>query len=103
MAGAATTGLTGNPAFPAPMVDLKAVPSTAGRPECGFGRAGHGRTAETAEKNDKREALIDLLRKLKQSATVDVKPGAARVLRALPGLRRSKERHTHARIAGERV
>ena len=65
MAGAVITGLTGNPAFPAPTVDLKTVQAAANGLKAALAAQPHGGTAATAEKNNKREALITLLRKLK--------------------------------------
>jgi hypothetical protein len=65
MAGAVITGLTDNPAFPAPTVDLKAVQAAADGLNAALAAQVQGGTAATAEKNNKREALIVLLRKLK--------------------------------------
>ena len=65
MAGAVITGLTNNPAFPAPPVDLKAVQAATDDLNAALVAQAHGGTKETAEKNNKREALITLLRKLK--------------------------------------
>jgi hypothetical protein len=65
MAGAIVTGLTNNPAFPAPTVDLKAVEAAADGLNMALSAQPHGGTAATAEKNNKKEALIVLLRKLK--------------------------------------
>ena len=65
MAGAVITGLTGNPAFPAPTVDLKALQAAADGLNAALAAQAHGGTAATAEKNNKQEALIALLRKLK--------------------------------------
>jgi hypothetical protein len=65
MAGAVITGLTGNPAFPAPTVDLKAVQAAADDLNAALAAQAHGGTAATAEKNNKQETLIALLRKLK--------------------------------------
>ena len=65
MAGAVITGLTDNPAFPAPTVDLKAVQAAADGLNAALAEQPHGGTAATAEKNNKQEALITLLRKLK--------------------------------------
>jgi hypothetical protein len=63
--GAVITGLTDNPAFPAPTVDLKAVQAAADELNAALAAQAHGGTAATAEKNNKQEALIALLRKLK--------------------------------------
>jgi hypothetical protein len=65
MAGAVIAGLTGNPAFPAPTVDLKAVQAAADGLNEALAAQVHGGKAATAEKNNKQEALIALLRKLK--------------------------------------
>ncbi len=65
MAGAVINGLTGNPAFPAPTVDLKAVQAAADGLKAALVAQAQGGTAATAEKNNKQEALIVLLRKLK--------------------------------------
>jgi hypothetical protein len=65
MAGAVITGLTNNPAFPAPTVDLKAVQAAADDLNAALAAQTHGGSAATAEKNNKQEALIALLHKLK--------------------------------------
>lgn len=65
MAGAILTGLSGNPSFPAPTVDLKEVQGAVDGLSAALAAQAHGRTAETAEKNNRQEALIGLLRKLK--------------------------------------
>ena len=65
MAGAIITGLTNNPAFPAPTVDLKSVQAAADDLNAALAAQAHGGIAATAEKNNKQEALIVLLRKLK--------------------------------------
>jgi hypothetical protein len=65
MAGAIVTGLTDNPAFPAPTVDLKTVQAAAEELNMALAAQVHGGTAATAEKKNKQEALIPLLRKLK--------------------------------------
>ncbi len=65
-AGAVVTGLTGNAAFPAPTVDLKAVQSAADSLNEALAAQAHGGTAETAEKNIRKETLIELLRKVKR-------------------------------------
>ena len=64
-AGAVITGLTNNPAFPAPTVDLKAVQAAADELNTALAAQALGGTAATAEKNNKKEALITVLRKLK--------------------------------------
>jgi hypothetical protein len=65
MAGAVITGLTNNPAFPAPTVDLKAVQAAADDLNAALAVQTHEGTAATAEKNNKHEALITVLLKLK--------------------------------------
>jgi hypothetical protein len=65
MAGAIITGLTDNPAFPAPTVDLKIVQAAADDLNAALAAQVHGGTAATAEKKNKQEALIKILRKLK--------------------------------------
>ncbi len=65
-ARAVVTGLTGNAAFPAPTVDLKAVQSAADSLNEALVAQAHGGKAETAEKNIRKEALIELLRKVKR-------------------------------------
>jgi len=64
-AGAVITGLTNNPAFPAPTVDLNAVQAAADDLKAAAAAQVHGGTAATAEKKNKQEALIRILRKLK--------------------------------------
>jgi hypothetical protein len=63
MAGAVISGLTGNPAFPASTVDLKAVQAAADALKTALVAQAQGGTAATADKNNKQEALIVLLRK----------------------------------------
>jgi hypothetical protein len=65
MAGAIVNGLSNNPAFPAPTVDLKAVQAAADELNAALAAQVHGGTAATAEKKNKQEALISILRKLK--------------------------------------
>jgi hypothetical protein len=65
MAGAVIAGLTNNPAFPAPTVDIKTVQAAADDLNAALAAQVHGGTAATAEKNNKMQALIVLLRKLK--------------------------------------
>ena len=65
MAGAIVTGLTGNSSFPAPTVDIKAVQTAADDLNEALVAQAQGGPALTAEKNNKREALIGLLRRLK--------------------------------------
>jgi hypothetical protein len=58
-------GLTGNADFPAPTVDLKAVQAAVDDLSAALATQAHGGAAATAEKNNKRAALVALLRKLK--------------------------------------
>ena len=58
-------GLTDNPSFPAPTVDLKTVQAAADELNAALAAQAHGGRTATAEKNNKQEALITLLRKLK--------------------------------------
>jgi hypothetical protein len=64
-AGGIITGLTGNPAFPSPRVELKTVQGAVDELNAALAAQAHGGTAATAEKRNKQEALITLLRKLK--------------------------------------
>jgi hypothetical protein len=65
LAGAVVTGLTDNPIFSAPTIDLKTVQAAADDLNAALAAQVQGGRAATAEKNNKREALIVLLRKLK--------------------------------------
>ncbi len=65
MAGSVITGLTNNPAFPTPTVDLKTLQAAADNLNSALAAQALGGMAATAEKNNRREALIVLLRKLK--------------------------------------
>jgi hypothetical protein len=58
-------GLTGNTAFPAPTVDLKTVQAAVDDLSAALAAQAHGGAAATAEKNNKRAALVALMRKLK--------------------------------------
>jgi hypothetical protein len=64
-AGTVITGLTNNPAFPSLPVDLKTVQAALDDLNAALAAQPHGGTAATAEKNNKREALIAHLRRLK--------------------------------------
>jgi hypothetical protein len=64
MAGAVITGLTDNPSFPAPTVDLKTVQAAADELKAALAAQAHGGRTATAGKNNKQEALIAVLRKL---------------------------------------
>jgi len=59
------TGLTGNAAFPSPPVDLKTVQAALNDLNSAMVAQAHGGPAATAEKHDKQDALIALLRQLK--------------------------------------
>ena len=65
MAGAVVAGLTNNPAFPAPTVDLKILQAATDDLNAALVAQAHGGAKATAEKNNKREALIAHLRRLK--------------------------------------
>ena len=65
MAGAVIAGLTDNPSFPSPTVDLKAVQAAADDLKAALAAQAQGGKAATADKKNKQEALIVLLRKLK--------------------------------------
>ena len=65
LAGAVVTGLTNNPAYPSPTVDLKTLRAAADDLNVALAAQAHGGVAATAEKKNKQEALIVLLRKLK--------------------------------------
>ena len=64
-ASAIIAGLTNNPSFPAPTVDLQTVQAAADELNAALAAQAHGGRTATAEKNNKQEALITLLRKLK--------------------------------------
>ncbi len=65
-AGVIIAGLTNNPAFPPPPVDLKTVQTAVDDLNTALAAQAHGGTAATAEKSKKQGALIVLLRKLKR-------------------------------------
>jgi hypothetical protein len=65
MTGAIIAGLTNNPSFPNPTVDLKVLQTAADDLNAALAAQVHGGTAATAEKNNKMKTLIVLLRKLK--------------------------------------
>jgi hypothetical protein len=65
MAGGVIAGLTNNPAFPDPTVDLKTVEIAVNDLNAALAAQAIGGTAATAEKNNKQEALIAILRRLK--------------------------------------
>ncbi len=61
---AVITGLTANPAFPAPPVDLSTVQAALTGFNAAIAAQTQGGTTATAEKNKKRRVLVVLLRKL---------------------------------------
>jgi hypothetical protein len=63
-AGAIINGLTGNPSFPSPPVDLKTVQAVDDL-NAALAAQPQGGPSATAEKNNKKEALIVLLRRLR--------------------------------------
>ena len=63
--GGIIKGLTDNPAYPNPPVDLKTLRAAVDDLNAAVAAQVHGGTAATAEKNNKQEALIKILRKLK--------------------------------------
>jgi hypothetical protein len=65
LAGAVITGLTGNSAFPAPTVDPQMLQAAVDDLNAALAAQALGGTAATAEKNNKKLALIALLRILK--------------------------------------
>jgi hypothetical protein len=65
MAGGVIAGLTNNPSFPAPTVDLKTLETAVNDLNAALAARAIGGTAATAEKNNKQKALVALLRKLK--------------------------------------
>jgi hypothetical protein len=79
-AGGIITGLTGNPAFPSPPVELKTVQGAVDELNAALAAQAHGGTAATAEKKNKQEALITLLRKLKHCVEDNCDNNAAIVL-----------------------
>ena len=64
-AGAVVNGLTGNPSFPAPPLDLKTVQAAVDDLNAALAAQPHGGPAATAEKKNRQEALIALLRTLR--------------------------------------
>jgi hypothetical protein len=65
LAEAVIAGLTNNPAFPAPTVDLNAAQAAANDLKAAAAAQANGGTTATAERNKKQEALIKILFKLK--------------------------------------
>jgi len=64
-AGAIINGLTGNPSFPAPPVDMKTLQAAVDDLNAALAAQPQGGPSATAEKNNKKEALIVLLRRLR--------------------------------------
>jgi hypothetical protein len=64
-AGAIVTGLTDNPAFPSPTVDLQTLQKAIDELNAAITAQAQGGRAATAEKNNKQAALLRLVRKLK--------------------------------------
>jgi len=64
-AGAIIKGMTDNPAFPSPPVDLKTVQAAVDDLSAALAAQAHGGPAATAEKRNRMEALILLLRRLR--------------------------------------
>jgi hypothetical protein len=65
MANGVIAGLTDNPSFPAPTVDLKTAQIAVDDLNAALAAQPHGGRAATADKNNKHEALLGVLRKLK--------------------------------------
>ena len=63
--GGIIKGLTDNPAYPNPPIDLKTLQAAVDGLNAAVAAQVHGGTAATAEKKNKQEALIKILRKLK--------------------------------------
>jgi hypothetical protein len=64
-ANAIISGLTGNPSFPSPPVDLKTVQAAVDDFTAALAAQVNGGPAATAEKNNKKKALIGVLRRLR--------------------------------------
>ena len=64
-AGAIITGMTGNSAYPSPPVDLKTVQAAVDDLRAALAARANGGRAATADKNNKKAALIVLLRRLR--------------------------------------
>jgi hypothetical protein len=64
-AGAIINGLTGNPSFPSPPVDMKTLQAAVDDLNAALAAQPNGGPSATAEKNNKKEALIVLLRRLR--------------------------------------
>ncbi len=65
-AGGIITGLTGNPAFPTPPIELETVQTAIDELNAALAAQVLGGSVATAEKRNKKEALIRLLRKLRR-------------------------------------
>jgi hypothetical protein len=67
-AGAIINGLTGNPSFPSPPVDLQTMQTAVDDLSAALAAQPNGGPTATAEKKNKQEALIGLLRRLRPYA-----------------------------------
>jgi hypothetical protein len=65
-AGAVIKGLTDNPSFPSPPLDLKAVQAAVDDLNAALAAQPQGGPSATAEKKNRQEALIKLLRRLRR-------------------------------------
>jgi hypothetical protein len=65
-AGVIINGMTGNPAFPSPPTDLKTVQAAVDDLNAAMAAQPHGGSSATAEKKNKKRALIALLRRLRR-------------------------------------
>jgi hypothetical protein len=65
-AGAIIKGMTDNPSFPSPPVDLNTVQAAVDELSAALSAQPNGGPAATAEKNNKKEVLIGLLRSLRR-------------------------------------
>ena len=63
--GGIIKGLTNNPAYPNPPVDLKTLQAAVDDLNAALAAQPHGGMAATAEKKNKQEALVSMMRKLK--------------------------------------
>jgi hypothetical protein len=64
-AGAIINGLTGNPSFPSPLVDLKIVQAAVDDLIAALAAQPNGGPTATAEKKNRQDSLIGLLRRLR--------------------------------------
>jgi hypothetical protein len=63
--GGIIKGLTDNPAYPSPSIDLKTLQAAVDDLNAALAAQAHGGKAATAEKKNKQEDLISIMRKLK--------------------------------------